>query len=70
MVDFDGDPLTYVVNNSPTKGTLVLKPDGTYTYTPTAAARHAAVVPGATVTDSFTVTVSDGRYGTVTTTVR
>jgi VCBS repeat-containing protein/YVTN family beta-propeller protein len=69
VVDFDGDPLTYVVTAKPTKGTLVLKPDGTYTYTPTAAARHAAAVPGATVTDSFTVTVSDGRYGTVTTTI-
>lgn len=69
VVDFDGDPLTYVVNTKPTKGTLVLKPDGTYTYTPTAAARHAAAVPGAAVTDSFTVTVSDGRYGTVTTTI-
>ncbi|GAS95764.1 outer membrane adhesin like protein, precursor [Mycolicibacterium canariasense] len=69
VVDFDGDPLTYVVNTKPTKGTLVLKPDGTYTYTPTAAARHAAAVPGATVTDSFTVTVSDGRYGSVTTTI-
>ena len=72
VVDFDGDPLTYVVTAKPTKGTLVLKADGTYTYTPTAAARHAAAVPGAAASvanDSFTVTVSDGRYGTVTTTL-
>ncbi|MBI3226425.1 MAG: tandem-95 repeat protein [Mycolicibacterium cosmeticum] len=72
VVDFDGDPLTYVVTAKPTKGTLVLKADGTYTYTPTAAARHAAAVPGApasVTTDSFTVTVSDGRYGTVTSTL-
>ncbi|OBF41815.1 hypothetical protein A5724_04720 [Mycobacterium sp. ACS1612] len=70
VVDFDGDPLTYVVNTKPTKGTLVLKADGTYTYTPTSTARHAAAVPGApdsVTTDSFTITVSDGRNGTVTT---
>ena len=72
VVDFDGDPLTYAVTIKPTKGTLVLRPDGTYTYTPTATARHAAAVPTApeSVTeDSFTVTVSDGRNGSVTTTV-
>jgi YVTN family beta-propeller protein/VCBS repeat-containing protein len=70
VVDFDGDPLTYVVNTKPTKGTLVLNTNGTYTYTPTASARHAAAVPGASVTtDSFTVTVSDGRNGTLTETV-
>jgi VCBS repeat-containing protein/YVTN family beta-propeller protein len=72
VVDFDGDPLTYVVNTKPTKGTLVLKADGTYTYTPTATARHAAAVPGApdsVTTDSFTLTVSDGRNGTLTETI-
>lgn len=72
VVDFDGDPLTYVVNTKPTKGTLVLKADGTYTYTPTSTARHAAAVPGApdSVTkDSFTITVSDGRNGTLTQTI-
>ncbi|MFG1931307.1 Ig-like domain-containing protein [Mycobacterium sp. NPDC048908] len=72
VVDFDGDPLTYVVNTKPTKGTLVLKADGTYTYTPTSTARHAAAVPGATnsvTTDSFTITVNDGRNGSVTTTI-
>lgn len=68
VVDFDGDPLTYQVIAKPTKGTLVLNPNGTYTYTPTAAARHAASRPGApaaTTTDSFTVDVSDGRNGVV-----
>jgi YVTN family beta-propeller protein/VCBS repeat-containing protein len=72
VVDYDGDPLTYVVNTKPTKGTLVLKADGTYTYTPTSTARHAAAVPGApdsVTTDSFTVTVSDGRNGTLTETI-
>jgi VCBS repeat-containing protein/YVTN family beta-propeller protein len=72
LVDYDGDPLTYVVNAKPTKGKLALNSDGTYTYTPTAAARHAASVSGASAsatTDSFTVTASDGRHGTVTTTI-
>jgi VCBS repeat-containing protein len=72
VVDFDGDPLTYVVNTKPTKGTLVLKADGTYTYTPTSTARHAAAVPTApdsVKTDSFTVTVSDGRNGSLTETI-
>ncbi len=67
VVDFDGDPLTYQLTGKPAKGKLVLKTDGTYTYTPTAAARHAASKVGAptsATTDSFTVVVSDGRYGT------
>lgn len=72
VVDFDGDPLTYQVTVKPGKGKLVLNANGTYTYTPTAAARHAASVPGApdtVTTDSFTVVVSDGRHGTVTQTI-
>ena len=35
-------PLTYTVTSAPTKGTLVLNANGTFTYTPTASARHAA----------------------------
>ena len=72
VVDFDGDPLTYQLTGKPAKGKLVLNANGTYTYTPTAAARHAASVPGApdSVTkDSFTVVVSDGRNGTTTQTI-
>lgn len=72
VVDFDGDPLTYQLTGKPTKGKLVLKADGTYTYTPTARARHAAAktgAPASATTDSFTVLVSDGRYGTFTQTI-
>ena len=72
VVDYDGDPLTYTITSKPTKGKLVFNADGTYTYTPTAGARHAAAVPGAATTvteDSFTVTVSDGRNGSTTTTI-
>lgn len=72
VVDFDGDPLIYQLTVKPGKGKLVLNANGTYTYTPTAAARHAASVPGApdaVTKDSFTVVVSDGRNGTVTQTI-
>ncbi|MBB4107401.1 Ig-like domain-containing protein, partial [Pedobacter zeae] len=58
--DADGDPLTFTVTTPPAHGTVVVNPDGTYTYTP------AANYNG---TDAFTVTVSDGKGGTVTVTV-
>jgi YVTN family beta-propeller protein/VCBS repeat-containing protein len=70
--DPNGNPLTYTVTTAPAKGTLVLNPDGTFSYTPTATARHAASTEGATsslTTDAFTVTVSDGQGGTATSTV-
>jgi VCBS repeat-containing protein len=49
---------------------VVVGTNGTFTYTPTAAARHAASTVGApsgVTTDSFAVTVTDGRRGVVTT---
>ncbi|TPG32527.1 YncE family protein [Mycolicibacterium hodleri] len=68
VTDPDLDTLTYVVTGAPTKGTVTVNPDGTFTYTPTSTARHDASADGATtaLTDSFTVTVSDGRRGIVT----
>ena len=45
---------------------MIVNANGTFTYTPTAAARHAASAvnaPSTVTTDSFTVTVSDGRRG-------
>ncbi|KAA0082538.1 hypothetical protein CIW52_16290 [Mycolicibacterium sp. P9-64] len=52
--DPNGDePLTYTVTQQPAHGTVVVRPDGTYTYTPTAGA------PTSTLTDSFTVTIDD-----------
>ncbi len=65
--DADGDPLKFSAS-APAKGTLVLKADGTFTYTPTAAARHAAAAssaPATALTDSFVVTIDDGRRGIV-----
>ncbi|RYD99075.1 MAG: tandem-95 repeat protein [Sphingobacteriales bacterium] len=58
--DADGDPLTFTLVTPPAHGTLVLNPDGTYTYTPNANYNG---------TDSFVVTVSDGKGGTTTVTI-
>lgn len=51
--DAEGDPLTYTVTQDPTHGTVVVRPDGTFTYTP-----HGAPVPQ----DTFKVTVSDTGF--------
>lgn len=66
--DANGDPLTYSGSTSTAKGSVVVNSDGTFLYTPTDAARHAASALGASATvkqDTFTVTVSDGRGGTL-----
>jgi YVTN family beta-propeller protein/VCBS repeat-containing protein len=72
VTDPNGDPLTYTVSGPAAKGTVVVNASGAFTYTPTAAARHAASTVGApssVTTDSFTVTVNDGRRGVVSTTI-
>ncbi|WP_367066640.1 tandem-95 repeat protein [Oryzisolibacter sp. LB2S] len=58
--DVDGDSLTYTAGTPPSHGTVVVNPDGTYTYTPNADWNG---------TDSFTVIVDDGQGGTTTSTV-
>jgi YVTN family beta-propeller protein/VCBS repeat-containing protein len=70
--DANSGPLTYTVTGAPTKGSVVLNTDGTFTYSPTAAARHAASTVGASTsltTDSFTVSVSDPMNNTAATTI-
>ena len=57
--DPEGDPLTYGPGSQPAHGTVIVNPDGTYTYTPN---------PDYNGSDSFTYTVSDGT-NTVTYTV-
>lgn len=66
--DADGDPITYSVPVSTAKGAITFDSDGSFTYTPTAQARHAAAREGATdaeMTDSFAVTFTDGYGGAV-----
>ncbi|MEN9656851.1 MAG: hypothetical protein RL571_316, partial [Pseudomonadota bacterium] len=58
--DKDGDPLTFVAKDQPTHGTVTVKPDGSYVYTP---------APDYNGKDSFTVTVGDGKGGTAIITV-
>ncbi len=60
--DWDGDPLTYTTISGPTRGSVGFNPvAGTYTYTPTQAARNAAAQnPG--LTDTFTIRATD-PYG-------
>ncbi len=66
--DADRDPLSYS-GSVTAKGTAVVSANGAITYTPTAAARHAAAKLTATQadkSDTFTVTVSDGHGGSTT----
>ncbi|MFN3735516.1 Ig-like domain-containing protein, partial [Comamonas testosteroni] len=58
--DKDGDDLTYSQGTGPNHGTVVVNPDGSYTYTPNKDWNG---------TDSFEVIVDDGKGGQTTTTV-
>ncbi|MDH4557060.1 retention module-containing protein, partial [Pseudomonas sp. BN417] len=58
--DPDGDTLTYSLDSGPRNGTLVINPDGSYTYTPNSNFNGS---------DSFTAIVDDGKGGTDTITV-
>ncbi|WP_194540771.1 Ig-like domain-containing protein [Paenibacillus sp. JZ16] len=59
-VDANGDPLTFTKGTDPQNGSVTVNPDGTWEYVPD---------PDFTGTDSFEVTVSDGKGGTSTSTV-
>jgi hypothetical protein len=52
-VDYEGDPLTYTTGREPQQGTVVINPDGTFTYRPS----ETLAVQGGT--DSFVVTIDD-----------
>ena len=69
--DADRDPLAYSAPATSDKGgAVVIDPKtGKFTYTPTAPMRHAAAVPGADKTDTFTVTIADGHGDPVNVTV-
>jgi T1SS-143 domain-containing protein len=59
-VDVDGDPLTYQKGSDPSRGSVVVNADGSYTYTPQ---------KDYSGSDSFTVIVSDGKGSVASTTV-
>jgi large repetitive protein len=65
--DLDSDPLTYATASGPSNGSVVFDAAaGTYTYTPTPAARQqAAQSPG--LTDTFTIRGTDPYGASVTT---
>ena len=68
--DADGDTLSYGAPATTAKGGIAINATaGSFSYTPTAAARQNAAAPGASDADrrdSFTVTVADGHGGAVT----
>lgn len=55
--DPDGDPLAVTLTNGPSKGTVTVNVDGTFTYQPS---EQLAFIGG---TDSFTVTISETNSG-------
>eukprot|EP00456_Euglypha_rotunda_P090870 TRINITY_DN95315_c0_g1_i1.p1 TRINITY_DN95315_c0_g1~~TRINITY_DN95315_c0_g1_i1.p1 ORF type:complete len:175 (-),score=18.84 TRINITY_DN95315_c0_g1_i1:10-483(-) len=54
--DVDGDVLTYTAGAAPAHGTVVVNPNGTYTYTPD---------PNYNGADHFTILVDDGHGGLI-----
>jgi len=65
--DPSGSKLTYTITGTPVHGALSVWSDGSFTYTPSAAARLAAGVAGApasATTDTFTVSATNGVYST------
>ncbi|MBV9638395.1 MAG: VCBS domain-containing protein, partial [Mycobacteriaceae bacterium] len=66
FTDPGGQPLTYTVTSKPTDGTVTIT-NGTYTYSPTTLARVQASTSTTPVTDSFSVSASDGINSTAST---
>ena len=65
VTDKDADTAAFTTT-TPANGAVVMNQDGTFTYTPTAAARDIARAASKTGTDKFTVTVNDGHGATKT----
>ncbi|MGB8405587.1 MAG: Ig-like domain-containing protein [Mycobacterium sp.] len=67
VADADKDSLKYT--GTAANGKVTVSSNGTFTYTPTAAARHAASAdgaPAADTTDTVSITVSDGHGASLT----
>lgn len=67
--DADSDDITYT-HTTPASGSVTINPDGSFTYTPSEAARQQARAKKAFGTDTFTVTVDDGHGGVKSITVK
>ena len=68
ITDPDGDTPTYPASVTTPKGTAVIGPDGTFTFTPNPESRHTAAADNASAadrTDTFTVAIADGHGGTL-----
>jgi len=65
--DIEGDKLTHSLDSGPSLGSVTVNADGSFEYTPDASLQ--ALPVGTSATDSFTVTVDDGKGGTATATV-
>ena len=65
--DQDGDALTFSLSGGqPAAGSVTVNTNGTFTFTPTVAARFTAAGTAGPDTDSFMVSVSDGTNTTTT----
>ncbi len=64
FTDPDGQALTYIIAKDPTLGVVTVDTAGTYSYTPTLAARLAAAGGKGPTTDTFTVTAFNGTAST------
>ncbi len=72
--DWDGDTVTYTATTQPVSSTITgtkigdvtITGNGSYTFTPTPAARDQAAHTSTTDTATFSVTATDGRGGVIT----
>ncbi|MGW5073465.1 hypothetical protein [Rhodococcus sp. NPDC004095] len=63
-IDPAGSQLGYAITGQPSRGSAAVDATGTFTYTPTSAARQAAALDPSADYDSFIVTVTSGQTST------
>jgi YVTN family beta-propeller protein len=64
FTDPDNNSLTYTVPTQPSSGAMTVNPNGTYSFTPTQAARDTALQTPGPDSVTITVTASDGQAST------